>query len=171
MRKLLIGGIALLTTMLLNAEDTLVSSYNGQIDKEMNATSTRPSDGYAKDKNQTIGQKNDEQVSEQMKWDNLTDEQKQTLANQRTDKRNEGVDLINKDLTDLDNQTQKLSDDKSNLTQGKFDYQQKLINQKKASLSDMKMKLEQSPVGENVDLKTPLAVENQSITSSTSRHM
>jgi uncharacterized phage infection (PIP) family protein YhgE len=157
--------------MLLNAEDTTkVSSYTDTINDQMNKSAINTPEAKAPESNQKIGQRQDEKNAEQIKWSNLSDDEKQKIEDERTAKRNEGLELINKNIADLDNQTQQLNDNKSGLSRERFDQQQTMINKKQACLSEMKTKLESAPVGTNVNLKAPLPEEQEVSNSSVSRH-
>ena len=162
--------MALLTAMLLNAETTKVFSYNGTIDDRVNESTQADPPAMAPEGNQTISQKQEEKDSEQAKWNNLSDQDRQKIEDQRTQKRSDGIEHINQRLTDLDNDSQKLSDNRGGMTQVDYKDKETTINEKKACLSEMKTHLEQAPVGENVNLYSPLAEENEIISSSVSRH-
>jgi hypothetical protein len=158
MRKLLIGGIALLATMLLHAEDTKVYSYNGKIDDTMNKITEGSPNVKAQDSGQQVADRENDQGVQQEKWNNLTDEQKHKIESDRMAKRDEARQHITDCLRDLNNESKKLSDDRAGghgLEKDQYDHKMSIINQKQSALKDMETKLEQAPNGENVELDTP----------------
>jgi len=158
MRKLLVGGLALLATMLLNAEDTKVSSYNGTIDDQLNKITQGSPNVKAQETDQKYADRENEKGIQQEKWNNLTDDQKRKIQDQRMEKRDEGREHITNCMNDLNNESKKLSDDQADghgIEKTQFDHKQAIIEQKRASLNDMEMKLQKAPNGENVDLDSP----------------
>ena len=162
MRKLLVGGIALLATMLLNAEDTKVSSYNTMIDDQMNQAAENAPEMKVKVSEQKMEEREDEKMAEQKKWNKLSEAEQHKIANRRMEKRDEGMALVTKRLNELDNESQKLSEKKSGMMdREQFDRKQRIIDQKRAKLMEIKMRFEKTPDGENVDMESPMMVREE----------
>lgn len=145
----------MLATMLLNAEGTSVSSYTSTIDEQMTRINDGTTEVKVKENRQQVAEQKDQNAEEQVKWDRLTDLEKHKIEANRTQKRDEGLVLINKRMEELNDEARKLADKKSAMmNKEKFDQKQKMIDQKKSKLSEMKGRLERAPAGRNVDLES-----------------
>ena len=162
MRKLLMGGIALLATMLLNAEDTKVLSYNGMIDDQIRRIDDGNTEVKQKDSEQSMQAREREKDAEQRKWNKLSQEEQHKIEAKRTEKRDEAIAMINKKIEELDNDAQKLADKKAGMMdREKFDRKQRMIDEKKSKLMEMKAKIESAPEGQNVDMDAPRMTQEE----------
>jgi hypothetical protein len=70
--------------------------------------------------------------------------------------------MINKKIEELDNDAQKLADKKAGMMdREKFDRKQRMIDEKKSKLMEMKAKIESAPEGQNVDMDAPRMTQEE----------
>jgi len=167
MRKLLVGGLALLAAALVvNAEDTKVSSYKSTIDDQMNKASEVGYERKLRDNAPMMSEK--DRRNEQEKWDKLTSSERREIQDKRMKARDEGVQHIEKKLRDLDDDARKLQDKKADSDSADKDakYNEKLekIQRQRGRLMEMKARLERSEWGQNVDLESAPSVKEETET-------